>query len=512
MRFLQFQWIIMHGCLAALFWRQPPQRWLASANPCTVTIRRDYGFRARMAVVTLKFVSAVSVTGLLAALAGCSTVSGMLPGARAAAPTTLPEGFSTATAMTTPAAVVPATQATAVQAAPASPGAVTATSQTRAGAPILAGTTAGTNIVRNRPRAGSPEAGDGLGALDMLSVEVFGIPDLSRNVEVNGAGEIQLPLIGRVQVENLTPDQAARAIEDRYRGRYVVNPSVSVRVTQRQARLLSVTGAVERPGVYPFSGPTTLLQGLALGGGLNVLGAAPVVQLLRTEGGQDRRLSFDVSAIEAGTVADPWLIPGDRIIVANNPRQVTVAGFVKEPGVYPYQGSISLTQAVALGGGQLPSADLRSVNVIRAIDGQDRISNYDLGAIMSGNVGDPPIVAGDRVIVSAINQAVTVSGAVTEPTAIDWQEGLTLSRAVAEAKGMSPQAAAGRVAVLRMIDGQLKAAQFDMRAINQGKSPDPAMMPNDRIVVGESQVAVFIRDYAPLANVFYLLSLTARNR
>lgn len=456
------------------------------------------GCRAGNFIVALKFASIFSVVCLVQVLAGCSSVGGMRPGVPGSQ-SILPEGFSTAATVAVPVAMSPVISSPVAQAGTTS-GAVISNARTQSS----------TTIVRTRPPAGSPEAGDGLGALDMLAVEVFGIPDLSRQVEVNGSGEIQLPLIGRVQVENLTPDQAARLIEDSYRGRYVVNPSVSVRVTARQARLLSVTGAVERPGVYPFSGPTTLLQGLALGGGLNVLGAAPVVQLLRNENGQDRRLSFDVAAIESGAMADPWLIPGDRIIVVSNPRQVTVAGFVKNPGVYPYQGAISLTQAIALGGGQLANADLRSVNIIRTTDGQDRISNHDLGAIMSGSAGDPSIVAGDRVVVSAINQVVTVAGAVTEPTAIDWQQGLTLSRVIAEARGMAPTAAAGRVAVLRMMDGQLKAAQFDMRAINAGTAPDPALLPNDRVVVGESQVAILLRDYAPLANIFYLISVAGR--
>lgn len=444
---------------------------------------------------------AVSIAVLLPLLSACGTMGAVPPGNQATAQQ-LPAGFSVAAP-----AAAPQAQPSAVVAGTGASGAII--SQPPTAARTAPATSVG--VVRTRPRPGSAEAGDGLGPLDMISVEVFGIPDLSRNVEVNGAGEIQLPLIGRVQVENLTPDQAARAIENLYRGRYVINPSVSIRVTQRQARLLSVTGAVERPGVYPFSGPTTLLQGLALGGGFDVDGAGSVVQLLRTENGQDRLLSYDVKAIETGSIADPWLIPGDRIIVQSSPRVVTVAGFVKQPGVYPFQGALTLTQAISLGGGQLDNADLRSVNIIRNVDGQDQISGHDLGAIIGGRAGDPVVVPGDRVIVSAVNQAVTVDGAVTEPTSIDWQQGLTLSRAIAQAKGMSPQAAAGRVAVLRMIDGQLKVAQFDMRAINAGTSPDPALLPDDRVVVGESQIARLIRDYAPLANVFYLLSIGLSN-
>ncbi|MCU0881859.1 MAG: SLBB domain-containing protein [Hyphomonadaceae bacterium] len=450
----------------------------------------------------------IPIVVLVPLLSACGTIGATLPGTPPTAQA-LPEGFEVARQPSPVtagmASVVPplAAGAVTVGTGAVSSGAIIAPSATS----VRSAPSGGEAIVRTRPRPGSAEAGDGLGPLDMISVEVFGIPDLSRNVEVNGAGEIQLPLIGPVQVEGLTPDQAARTIENRYRGRYVVNPSVSIRVTQRQARLLSVTGAVERPGVYPFSGPTTLLQGLALGGGFDVDGAASVVQLLRTGNGQDRLLSYDVKAIEAGLVADPWLIPGDRIIVQSSPRVVTVAGFVKEPGVYPFQGALTLTQAISLGGGQLANADLRSVNIIRTVEGRDQISGHDLGAIVGGRAADPVVVPGDRVIVSAVNQAVTVDGAVTEPTTIDWQQGLTLSRAIAQAKGMSPQAAAGRVAVLRMIDGQLKVAQFDMRTINAGTSPDPALLPDDRVVVGESQTARLIRDYAPLANVFYLLSL-----
>jgi polysaccharide biosynthesis/export protein len=452
--------------------------------------------------------SALMVTMFASLLAGCSSgplagVANVLtPNAGApTAPATLPEGFSAASSAPAPAAAQNPTPVV----TPVASGAPLAASSSR-NAPQPSST-----VTRLPIQPGSPEAGDGLAALDTVQVDVFGIPDLSRSAEVDGAGTITLPLIGRVDVLGLTPEQAARNIERLYRGRYVVNPSVSVRVTQRQARTVAVTGAVTRPGVYQISGPTSLLQGLALGGGFKLEGAADTVQVLRVSGNRDLLLTYSVADIEAGRVVDPWLISGDRVIVTDNPRLVTVAGFVKTPGVYPYSGSLTLTQALALGGGQLANADPRSVNVLRTVEGRDFSTNYDIDAILAGRVTDPVVSAGDRVLVSALNQAVSVDGAVGQPTVIDWTRGLSLSRAIAQARGLGPVADRRRVAVLRMVDGQLMAAAFDLGAINSGAAPDPLLEPNDRVVVGEQRILTVMRDFAPLANIAYLLSIAGGN-
>jgi polysaccharide biosynthesis/export protein len=452
--------------------------------------------------------SALMVTVCAGFLAGCSSgpLSGVAnvlnPNAGAsAAPATLPEGFEAASSTSIVAAPQTVTSS--------------AVQPVTSGAPLAAtgrnNAQSGSTVTRLPIQPGSPEAGDGLAALDTVQVDVFGIPDLSRSAEVDGAGTITLPLIGRVDVMGLTPDQAARSIERLYRGRYVVNPSVSVRVTQRQARTVAVTGAVTRPGVYQISGPTSLLQGLALGGGFKLEGASDTVQVLRTSGNRDLLLTYSIAEIETGRVVDPWLVSGDRVIVTDNPRLVTVAGFVKTPGVYPYSGSLTLTQALALGGGQLANADPRSVNVLRTVEGRDFSTSYDIDAILSGRVTDPVVGAGDRVLVSALNQAVSIDGAVGQPTVIEWTRGLSLSRAIAEARGLGPVADRRRVAVLRMVDGQLMAAAFDLGAINSGAAPDPLLEPNDRVVVGEQRILTVMRDFAPLANIAYLLSIAGGN-
>ena len=82
----------------------------------------------------------------------------------------------------------------------------------------------------------------------------------------------------------------------------------------------------------------------------------------------------------------------------------------------------------------------------------------------------------------------------------------TLTQAVAQAQGLTDTAAAREVIVFRTVNGQRYAAQFDLAAINTGRMEDPAIYPNDRIVVGNDRNRAFIRELislTPLAGVFY---------
>jgi polysaccharide biosynthesis/export protein len=442
-----------------------------------------------------RLAATLAALGCLSA-SGCASLPGLNAPAQSAA---IPEGFERAVAAAPGPAPVAAAPVT-TQVAPAG------------GAPVARAGATPASVMRVPPRSGSPEAGDGLGPLDSVTVEVLGIPDLTRSAEIDSEGQIQLPLIGAVRVEGMTPNQAASEIERRYRGRYIVNPSVSVRVTNRAARLVAVTGGVVRPGVYAMSGPTSLLQAIALGGGLAVEGTADQVQLLRASGNTDTVLRYSLEAIQSGRAVDPWLIAGDRVIVTPEPRVVTVAGHVRQPGVFPYSGAMSLARAIALGGGQLPEADLSKVSIISRVGDRDVTSIHDLGAVLAGRGADPILNAGDRVIIGARLEAVTVTGAVGEAAVVPFVEGLSLSKALAEANGLTPTANRREVAVLRMIEGQLRVARFDVGAINEGTSPDPLLRPGDRVVVDEQRFLAALRDYAPLINAFYLIGVVAQQR
>lgn len=104
-----------------------------------------------------------------------------------------------------------------------------------------------------------------LGAGDRIVVTVFGHEDLSGEFELDGQGRISLPLIGEVALSRQTLRQAERQIVDLLKPDYLVNPRVSMQVTNY--RPFYILGEVNRPGSYPYVNGLTVVQAVAIAGG-----------------------------------------------------------------------------------------------------------------------------------------------------------------------------------------------------------------------------------------------------
>jgi len=163
---------------------------------------------------------------------------------------------------------------------------------------------------------------------DRLRVSVFGFPELGRELQVGPAGSIEMPLIEPVQASGRTPAEIADEIEARLRGPYVVNPEVSVDVTERAARLLTVGGEVKAPGRYPVTGSMSLLEAVAVGGGTSEYAKLDEVLIMRTVNGQDYIGAYNIQAIQRGNYADPAVYPEDIVMVGDSPARRRLLGLI----------------------------------------------------------------------------------------------------------------------------------------------------------------------------------------
>src|SRR5262249_50200742 len=102
-----------------------------------------------------------------------------------------------------------------------------------------------------------------IGPLDIIRVEVFGAPELTREAEVDAAGNFSIPLAGAVQAAGRTPAELSSAISAQLQGRYLKNPQVSVNIVKARPKTFTVDGAVKQPGNYPIVGKMTLQQAIA---------------------------------------------------------------------------------------------------------------------------------------------------------------------------------------------------------------------------------------------------------
>ncbi len=168
-----------------------------------------------------------------------------------------------------------------------------------------------------------------IGPSDLLSVTVFQIEDLDREVRVNNAGQVSLPLIGAIDAAGKTVTELETEIASRYAASYLQDPQVSVFVKEFASQRVTVGGAVDTPGIYPMTSSLTLLQALALAGGLDDVASEKNVIVFRTVKGERVFARFDVEAIREGSSPDPQIMGEDVIIVDNSTGRVALQNLIK---------------------------------------------------------------------------------------------------------------------------------------------------------------------------------------
>ena len=155
-----------------------------------------------------------------------------------------------------------------------------------------------------------------IGPEDLLEIQVFGVDQLSRTVRVNSRGQVSLPLIGAFDVAGLTAQEAEAAITTRLSANYLQNPQVSLFIKEFTTQRVTIEGAVNRPGIYPLKGASTLLTSLAVAGGQAALSDMSEVVLFRADStGKRAATTYDVERIRRGEVEDPAVVNDDLIVV-----------------------------------------------------------------------------------------------------------------------------------------------------------------------------------------------------
>lgn len=160
-----------------------------------------------------------------------------------------------------------------------------------------------------------------VGPLDTISVAVFGVPELSRELQVDAGGRIAMPLIGTLDAGGKTAAELAGDIERQLAGRYVRNPDVTVNIVTSVSQVVTVDGQVVEPGLYPVTNQMTLLRAVASARGLTEFAKQDDVVILRTVQGQKIAGLYNIGAIRRGAYADPSIYANDIIVVGDSPQR-----------------------------------------------------------------------------------------------------------------------------------------------------------------------------------------------
>lgn len=151
---------------------------------------------------------------------------------------------------------------------------------------------------------------------DPVEMKISGVPaedqaQVNNTYSVDANGSINLPYIGKVHAEGMTPAQLSRAIEEDYRSNKIyTNPNITI-IMQPMARFVNVGGSVRSPSRVPFTEDMTLLTAISASGGFNDFADQRHVRLLR---GNDVTV-YDVRKFRKDPSQDVKLRPGDKIEV-----------------------------------------------------------------------------------------------------------------------------------------------------------------------------------------------------
>jgi polysaccharide export outer membrane protein len=169
------------------------------------------------------------------------------------------------------------------------------------------------NIFSLTPAAAKPYT---IGPGDVLEISVWRDENLSRQLIVPPDGVISFPLINDIEVNNLTVPALRQEISRRLND-FIPDATVTVMLIQINSLQGYVIGKVNRPGQFPISQETTVMQILSMAGGLNPFAAAGKIFIIRRQNGKSIKIPFDYTAVEKGKNLEQniTLKRGDVVVV-----------------------------------------------------------------------------------------------------------------------------------------------------------------------------------------------------
>ena len=257
-----------------------------------------------------------------------------------------------------------------------------------------------------------------LGPGDVIEIEILGNPASRAFAAVGLDGKIYYQLLPGLDVWGLTLAQTRESVE-RELGRYLNAPQVDVGLRAVGSKYVWLLGRLNKPGIYPLSGPMTLLEALALGGGTSSAGIGSTEDLadLRhsfvMRQGQILPVDFHRLLHEGDMSQNVQLQADDFIYVPSAlAHEVYVMGSVHSPQAVVYTEQLTLVSAISAANGPVkydylstyyqgrsPDADMAHVAIVRGSLTQPQLAVVDYNAIVKGRAPDVRLEPGDIVYV-----------------------------------------------------------------------------------------------------------------
>jgi polysaccharide export outer membrane protein len=205
-----------------------------------------------------------------------------------------------------------------------------------------------------------------LGPGDELKISVYNNIDLAVQTRVGEDGMITFPLLGHVNVAGLTiaaaENKIAKLLDD---GGVLIKPQVNIYVSLMQSQQMSVLGQVNHPGRFPVNGHQTVMDMIAMAGGIAIDGGDTVSLIRKVDGATTKQdLDINDTAHNIETMFNLEVQPGDVIYVERAPH-FFIYGQVQKPGEYRLEKAMTVVQAISAGSGLTPRGTERGLRIKR---------------------------------------------------------------------------------------------------------------------------------------------------
>jgi len=224
-----------------------------------------------------------------------------------------------------------------------------------------------------------------IGAGDVLSLQVWGRPELSGKQVVGPDGVITVPVAGPTKVAQMTREEAAQKVRQSL-SPYYLDPNVQFSVEQYVSNRVTVLGRVQNPGMISFDQPPTLLEVLAKAGSLPVIDKQATLTRCAIFRGREKIIWVDLKRLlNNGDVSlNLRMASGDLIYIPDSAdTMVYVLGAVIRPGAYRLTPDMSLLDALATAGGPNDDAAPEKIGLYRAA--RKEMETIPLQALMDGS-------------------------------------------------------------------------------------------------------------------------------
>lgn len=334
-----------------------------------------------------------------------------------------------------------------------------------------------------------------LGLGDRISIQVFGKENIELELDVNREGDIVFPSHGPFSVAGLSFGEMKKLLVAKIKEK-IIGVDVVIGMAALRSMRVFVLGDAYKPGPYTLSSLSSITHALFAAGGISDIGSLRNIQLKRS-GKLVTKLDLYDLLIHGDSANDLMLQSGDVVFIPPVEKRVTVKGLVRRPAIYELNEGETFNNVLNMAGGALPSAYLKYTELKRYSENSYRIGiNLDL---TNKKVSNQKAFSGDEIYIketdyirtpkiSLITEAVTLSGAITNPGNYQWFTGQKISDVLPEIEThVLLQADLQYSIVVRELNSarEIDVLQFSLaKALSDKGSTDNLLLhPKDKIII-----------------------------